>query len=408
MKFLKYVVLIFFLPIIIIIIHLNIALFHGATCDETSAGVVNTEVINQLNFVKKALESGAGEEMQEIYPEGFVFMYSLYGLAWADVGMTLNPNSDLQKRAIEELDWTLEKLYSENGTAPFTKNLSLEYGAFYQGWTNFVLAKKLAITPENQRDSIETILLQANCDLILLAKKQFPHPYLPSYYGQSWQADNVVCLATLALYDKIMEPRYTNEVDRWLSEIKTTLDEKTGLIGHAYDYNLGKPLPPRGSSQSLINNFLFEIDSVFAREQTAIYKDLFLTYRLGLPGIREYPKGTEDNGDIDSGPVIWGVGGSASLVGIRTMALADETAIYKGLRNSVQGFGVGFTIGKEKKFLFGQLPMADVFIAWANAKNCQVNQETTYWQWKFNLGSLLILGLIFFVIWLSWRSRKIS
>lgn len=399
MKILKYILILITVPIFLVLVYLNIALFHGATCDENENGMVNTEVVHQLNFIKTELENGAGEEMQWIYPEGYVFIYSLYGLAWADVGESLKPNSELHQKAIRELDWAIEKVNSDVAKSTFPKDEILEYGAYYRGWANYILARKLAITPENQRDAAEIQLLEKNCNDIIQALDSCAFPFLPSYYGKYWQADNMVCLASLAAHDKIFQPKYQREIDNWLEEFKATVDKKTGLIGHLFDDEKNETSPPKGSSQSLMNAFLFEIDSAFANQQTAIFKQHFLTYRLGLPGIREYPKGTDDVGDIDSGPVIWGVGGAASIVGIRTMGLAGETAVYKGLRNSVQGFGVGLTTGVQKRFLFGKLPMADAFIAWTNAKNCQINQKSTYWQWRFQLLSLGILSVLFLGIY---------
>ena len=392
---LKYLYLLLITPIILIVLYLNISLFHTATCDETEQGIENTEVIHQLNFIKIKIDEGAADEMQGIYPEGFVFLHSLYALAWADVAATLKPDSELYQKAIQEINATFEPINSEKAKSIFPKKSILEYGAFYQGWTNYVLAKKLILTPENQRDTSDNQLYQQKCDSIMTAFEKSPYPYLESYYEQAWQADNIIALASVALSKKLGFD-YTKRIDKQLEKIKKTVDSETGLIGHFYEYFNEKSTAPRGSSQSLINVFLFDIDSAFAKQQIGIYKNLFVDYRFGLPGVREHPKGVSDVGDIDSGPVIWDIGGAASIVGIRTMGLADETEIYKGLRNSVQAFGVAYTANKQKQFIFGQLPMADAFIAWANAKNCQVNQKAAYWQWKFQLISLFIFGVLFF------------
>ena len=392
-KLLKLLYFIIITPILLVICYLNISLFHSATCDETKQGIINTEVVHQLNFIKTKIDEGAADDMQSIYPEGFVFLYSLYALAWADVAETLNPDSELYQKAIQEIDASFEIINSEKGKSTFPKSLPLEYGAFYQGWTNYVLAKKLILTPKNQRDSSDVQLYQQKCDSIMTAFESSPYPYLESYVNQSWQADNIAALASVALAQKLGF-NYSEQIDLQFQKIKKTVDSETGLIGHFYDYFDEKSTAPRGSSQSLINIFLFDIDEAFAKKQIGIYKDLFVDYRFGLPGVREHPKGVSDVGDIDSGPVIWDIGGAASIVGIRTMGLADETEIYKGLRNSVQGFGAAYTSNEQKKFVFGQLPMADAFIAWANAKNCQINQDASYWQWKFQLLSAGILTVL--------------
>lgn len=293
------------LPIILVILYLNISLFHSATCDETEQGLVNTEVVHQLNFIKTKIDEGAADQMQGIYPEGFVFLHSLYALAWADIAETLRPNNKLHQKAIQEIDLSFQALNSDKGKAPFSKDIFLSHGAFYRGWTNYVLAKKLSITPDNQRDTIEIQLFQENCDSIISAFAKAPYPYLPSYVGQAWQADNIVALASVAYYDKIFEPRYAKQIAKQMEKIKASVDTKTGLIGHYFDYYSQESSAPRGSSQSLINNFLFDIDMAFAKQQVEKSKELFIDYRLGLPGIREYQKGVTDEGDIDSGPVIW-------------------------------------------------------------------------------------------------------
>lgn len=401
MKFLKYLYILLITPIILVIFYLNISLFHSATCDETEEGIVNTEVVYQLNFIKTKIGEGAANEMQNIYPEGFVFMHSLYALAWADIAETLKPNSELHKKAIQEINLSLKAIHSDKGKSTFPEDLPLSHGVFYRGWANYVLAKKLSIIPENQRDTSDIKLFQDNCDSIMSAFAKSPYTYLQSYFfvSEVWQADNVVALASVAYHDKIFEPRYTKQVKNQLDKFKKSIESETGLIGHSYDYSASENTAPRGSSQSIINNFLFDIDTAFAKQQVEKFKNWFVDYKFGLPGIREHRKGITDAGDIDSGPVIWDIGGSGSIVSIRTMGLANETEIYKGLRNSVQGFGAAYTTNKQKKFVFGQLPMADAFIAWANAKNCQINQKASYWQWKFqliSLGILVVFGLIYY------------
>jgi hypothetical protein len=144
-----------------------------------------------------------------------------------------------------------------------------------------------------------------------------------------------------------------------------------------------------------------EIDSMFAEEQFVLYEQYFVTARLGLPGIREYPAGIDGNGDIDSGPVIWGIGGAASVVGQRAAAANGREDLYVGLRNSLEAFGAAYPLFGKKKYLFGQLPMADAFIAWGNAVE-KVPANGRYPKpWGIHLVSLLLLLLF------GWLVRKL-
>ena len=44
------------------------------------------------------------------------------------------------------------------------------------------------------------------------------------------------------------------------------------------------------------------------------YKKHFIEYKFGLPAVREYPIGMDSQGDVDSGPVILGIGTSAIAI----------------------------------------------------------------------------------------------
>ena len=122
--------------------------------------------------------------------------------------------------------------------------------------------------------------------------------------------------------------------------------------------------------------------------------------RLGLYAIREYAKGKSRNGDIDSGPVIFEVGGAASIVGQKTMAMFGEWTIYESLRNCIEIFTFGKANENHKKHLFGKLIMADIFIAWSNSseKNNLANLNDENWRIKFQMGSIALMSLLVFGI----------
>ncbi len=180
------------------------------------------------------------------------------------------------------------------------------------------------------------------------------------------------------------------------------MDPESGLIPHAVSAKTDATLiGARGSSQSLINSFLPEIDPSFAEEQFEIYKNNFLDHRLFLPGVREYPSGQDGAGDIDSGPVIWGIGGAASIVGVRAMGVNQHWEGHFMIKNCIEAFGMPITLSGKKRYVFGQLPMADVFIAWSNAvdKNEHDKKVPFGWSWKFQLLSGVIIFLCGWLIW---------
>lgn len=58
------------------LIYLNISLYHQPNFDFVDGQIINKDVYHQLHFLKKVLNEGAGEEMQQLFPEGFIFIRS--------------------------------------------------------------------------------------------------------------------------------------------------------------------------------------------------------------------------------------------------------------------------------------------------------------------------------------------
>ena len=399
-KILKTIVRVFLILPLLYLLIVNIKLHYSPNIQKDGDFSINQPVIHQLNQLKNGLANETDKAMQSIYPEGFMFLNALIGLTACDVAQTLDANSDLFQKQINLIDTTIEAVLSENGSAIFPKGLEMKHGAFYNGWSSYLIGRKLEIQPVEQRDSIDIQHFEMFCERMSLAYSENESPYLRSYGYGTWQADNVVCIASLALHDRIFTPKYETLIQNWLVKVKAMLHPEIGLIGHKALDTTGKMLEAsRGSSQSLMLNFLIDIDSTFAKEQFAIYKEHFLDYRFGLPGVREYPKGAIGSSDADSGPVLLGIGGSASIVGISVFAKYGDYETYAGLRNSVEAFGFGITLDKKRKYLFGALPIADAFIGWVNGANTQINQsKARFSKWIFHLISLTI---IFGVGWIA-------
>jgi hypothetical protein len=365
---------------------------------------VNQDLLGQLHYLNAVRANGGPEKMQAIYPEGFVFFNALYALSWAEVLEHQNPESTLYSEGLEEVNQVLYSLNSDEAKNTFDRSLQPEYGIFYRGWCNYVLGRKLKLQDPERRDSLDCKLFQTNCDEIQEALNKSENPFLPSYYEACWPADMTVAMASLKQGEDLFPGSYQNTISSWLLEVEKRTDS-LGLIPHAVNASDGKvSIPARGSSQSLILNFLFEIDSTYARQKMDRYTTTFLRYHLGLPGICEYPNEAPGSGDIDSGPVVWGIGGAASIVGQRVFAQYGQPEVAIGLRNSIELFGMGWNTRESKSYLFGEFPMADAFIAWSNSTEAHRVEKLVSkkpWRLKIQLVSILLLALVI------WRLYKI-
>lgn len=391
------------------ILYVNVALYNAPVCDPSQQGFVNVDAWKQLQFLKRMLqEENAGDEMQLMYPEGYVFIYALYALAWCDIVEVLPPESTNWQAGMREIAFSLNALDSPTGKRVFNPDLPLTYGAFYRGWVAYVRGRYLQMRIPAESDSLTMLQFQSECDAIAQAISRTDKPYLESYRDLAWPADNIVCLAALALHDRIAGPRFREVRYEWLRRIKSSLVLEYELIPHGFDLKNNHPLESvRGSSQSLMLSFLLEIDSAFAKEQYQKYRRHFLAYRLGLPGVREYPKGNIGLGDIDSGPVVFGIGGAATIVGIKAAISYEDWELAIALHSGAGALLFPMSGKNEKSYLFGQLPVLDAFIAWSSAGICEANRtDTSNWNWKCHLISSLIVAFCLFLIWKTTNSAS--
>ncbi|GGL30222.1 hypothetical protein GCM10011588_51220 [Nocardia jinanensis] len=316
------------------------------------------DIVGQLRFLRSELGSGLGEEMQAMFPEGYFFSYALYGLAWTDIA---RGDTTYRDEALREARWALARLESPAGKAIFDDSLRPAHGVFYVGWSSRLRGAVIELAGP---DAPETVRFVADC-AALAAAFDTEGPFLEAYPGQAWPVDSVVAVAALSLHDRIAgPPRFGTVIAEWSKSARTRLDPATGLLPHR-----AKPVTEgaRGSSQSVIQRFLPEIDTEWAQEQYRAFRGSFVDIPLGLPGVREYPRGRNGTGDVDSGPLILGVSASATVVAIGAARVHGDRALAGPLTGLGEGLGVPVGAGDTKRYAFGLLPVGDAFLAWSFA-----------------------------------------
>ena len=141
----------------------------------------------------------------------------------------------------------------------------------------------------------------------------------------------------------------------WLAAAQARLDPATGLLPHRADLATGQPLEgARGSSLSVMMRFLPEIDPAWGAAQYAAFRRQFVTTVAGLPGVREYPLGTEGTGDVDSGPLLAGVSLSASAVTLGAAFAQGDGALADPLLHTGEVLGLPVSWGVTKRYGLGR------------------------------------------------------
>lgn len=369
-------------------------------------------VQRQLTFLRTALDGGAGDDAQRLFPEGYFFLHALhalYGLTWAELGMR-RPAGE-RSAALREARWALARLESPSGRAPFSPDLTPAYGVFHRGWSNLLRGQVLSLQPAGQRDPAEARRFADDSAAIGeafdAAFDAGGSPYLAAYPGQAWPVDSTVAIASLRLHDTLLPVRFAGTAERWLQEVRRRLDPRTGLLPHQADPDSGEPIEvARGSSQSLIQRFLVDIDPAFAGEQYARFRDRFLATPLGLgPAVREYPHGMDGPGDVDSGPLPLGISLSATAVTLGAAQVHGDAPLAAALANYGELAGLPLDTPWTKRYAFGLLPIGDAFLAWSKTARPWVAAlpapppaVTSPW-WRVPL--LSILSLLGVLPWLA-------
>lgn len=147
-----------------------------------------------------------------------------------------------------------------------------------------------------------------------------------SYPDECWLFCNSIALASIRLADVLDGTDHSEFLGRWLATAKRELlDEQTGILISAWELG-GTPnasgFAPEGSSIWMAAHMLEVIDGEFARDQYRRARTELRDSLLGFGYAREWPVGQEGFMDIDSGPVIPGLGASASSSGLAILGAA--------------------------------------------------------------------------------------
>ncbi|MFF3856292.1 hypothetical protein [Micromonospora sp. NPDC002575] len=406
-------------------------------------------VARQLAFLRAALDDGAGEDAQALFPEGYFFAHALYGLARVELG--LRKPAGRRAGELREARWALARLESPAGTAPFDPGLTPAYGIFWQGWTNWLRGGILALQPADRRDPAEAARFTEASAAIGAAFDASGTPYLAAYPGQAWPVDSTVAVASLRLHDALLPaalppaapstevppgapstevppgapstevppgappPRFAGTVARWLDGVRQRLDPRTGLLPHRVDAATGAPAEvARATSQSVIQRFLVDVDPAFARAQYLTFRDRFVASPLGLgPAVREYPDGMAGPGDVDSGPLLLGVSLSATVVTLGAAQSQGDAALAGALANYGDLAGLPVDTPATRRYAFGVLPVGDAFLAWSKTARPWVADQpdpppaTVRWWWRLPLlAALLLVGALGWLPELIRRPRR--
>jgi hypothetical protein len=331
----------------------------------------------------------ADVRMQKIFPEGAVFTLSLYAQGLVNVSLNCPDDAAFRQKARGEILWVLEKFKDPEITGTF-ENTQVPCGVFFLSHRTLLLAGLHLIDANPPAELTQEF--HANCEALANTINASPCGLLDSYLDGCWPADNILAARCLALHDAIFNSNYRPAINRVLRWIAEHPDPITGTIPHAAISDTGAPAADtRGCTMVLGLQYMIDIDPQVFAAQYALMRKHFLGGVVGLAVWREYPKGRDGRGDVDSGPVIFGGGASATGVGMGTALLAGDREVYCEEAALVETFAFPCERADGRRYFGGLLPVVDAFavvsmtaIPWnKNAQMGTAFQTGASRPWKF-------------------------
>jgi hypothetical protein len=317
------------------------------------------ELREQTTFLHAALDDGAAEEMQQLFPEGAFFLTALTASATA---ATADPDHELLRRLRDELD-------SPSMVAVFGSGMVPEHGIFHAGWSLSTAVDVAAVTG----DEADRADVARRATMVAGALRGSRTGFLEGYPLQFWPCDTVVAAAGLSRAAVLLDrPDWLAAVRAWRDLVRPAADPAPGLLPHRVN-QAGEVIEgPRGSSQSIIQVFWPMIDEALdGRPDRAgwdRFRAAFVTREAGVVGVREYPVGVDGPGDVDSGPLVLGISGSASTVTLAAARAHGDGELAEALNREAELLGLPIGVGNQRRYALGQLPVADAFLAWARSR----------------------------------------
>ena len=143
--------IIFALPLVVVMLLLllvNVKLSHRPALSVENRDTVNMELLKELRGLQRALNDNADLKMQRIFPEGYVFLNSIYALAWCNF-LERQENKTLTEEGIAEVQKAWVKINSPSAKARFNAELPFPYGQTKIKYKN-VIGDKLSLRSDEK------------------------------------------------------------------------------------------------------------------------------------------------------------------------------------------------------------------------------------------------------------------
>ena len=230
--------------------------------------------------------------------------------------------------------------------------LESDHGHAYLGYLNLALGMHRLARPDTPLTDVHDRLTEALARRLAAA----PHALIETYPGEAYPCDVAAVAGSIGLHGRATGTDHSALLDTWAARYRELYaDPDSGLLVQAADASTGEAWDrPRGSGTALAAYFTAFADAQLSADLYEALRRNCQVNPLGFGGMREYARGTRGGlGDVDSGPVVFGVGTSATGFALAAARLHDDRSTYLALFRTASLCGAPLRAGGRHRFLVG-------------------------------------------------------
>ncbi len=235
------------------------------------------------------------------------------------------------------------------GRHPLDSLASAE-GHAYLGYVALALGMLRAVNPQTPHARLHDRLVAS------LARRldRAPRGVIETYPGATFPPDVASVAGAIGLHQRTACADHQRVLDRFSERYREHWVDASGYLVQRTDASRRRAADaPRGSGTAIAAYFLSFADAELSRDLHAAMSGPGRRSVLGFSAIAEYARGREGRGDVDSGPVILGVGVTATGFAIASARAHRDRELFVELARTANLFGVPTARGEGRAFVAG-------------------------------------------------------
>jgi len=288
------------------------------------------------------------------------WLFGTYMMTGLGLAQTASEHPELKTKNLELIEICIQQILSPPvrdfdkeswGSDPIESLETNEGHIGYLGYFNLLLSYHRLLDPHSRYAELNDKITAA----LVRRMEQSPILLLKTYPDELYPMDNCSVIGSLGLYDRATGKDHSALIQKWIANCKNKYqDKQTGLLYQAVDVS-GEPVDaPRGSGTALGLYFLSFADAQYSWELFQAVKRELAWNAVGFGMVNEYPKTVKnEGGDIDSGPVLFGVGLSATGFTISGARIHGDETLYQNIFGTAHLFGAPLEKSESFQFVTG-------------------------------------------------------